>query len=99
MTREYIIYHTPAQIAAENTADEIRIELESLPFTIDEAADLFGGNDPAERADEALPDVEWCEQLLVEWYDEREAERPCTAEELALTFHLYSAWYINQDAE
>jgi len=99
MTREYIITHTPAEIAAENTADDIRRELETLPFTIDEAAELFGGNDPAERADEAMPDVEWCEQLLVEWYDEREEERPSTAEELALTFHLYAAWTIRQDED
>jgi len=98
MTREYIMSHTPAQIAAENTADEISIELEALPFADGEAADLFGNNDPADIASD-LPKVEWCEQLLVEWYDEREEERPCTAEELALAFHLYAAWYIRQGDE
>lgn len=96
MTREYILTHTPAQIAAENTEAEILAELNNLPFTLDEAAELWSGNDPAENAQTALPDAKWCEQLLVEWYDEREEDRPCNAEELAFAYHLYSAWYLKQ---
>lgn len=97
MTREYILTHTPAEIAGENTAGEIRSEFDIYsPFDIDEVADrLFWSTDPEELAD-SLPDATFsrCEQLLTEWYDECEEERPCDAEALELTNMLYVALYV-----
>lgn len=97
MTIEYIMNHTPAQVAAEHTAEEIAAEFNSYsPFSVDEAAGLlFGGTDPEELAD-CTPDPTFtrCEQLLVEWYDECDNERPCDAKSLELTYMLYTALYI-----
>lgn len=104
MTNEYILTHTPAQIAQTHSAADILAELRCMPFTVDEAADLFGGNDPADLADE-LPNVEQAEECLTQWYDEvmddddNPTPRPCTAEELALTWHLYAAWYLADNTD
>lgn len=97
MNTEYILTHTPAQIAAEYTAEVIKAEInQSTPFDLDWIADhLFSSTDPADFADE-LPDATFqrCEQLLVEWYDEADEPRPCTAEQLELAHILYMAWYL-----
>lgn len=102
MTNEYIKNNTPAKIAHENSANDIMAELNCLPFTLDEAADLFGGNDPTDLSNE-LPNLEQAEECLTQWYDEvmdddgNPTPRPCTAEELALTWHLYAAWYLAEN--
>lgn len=99
MNTEYILSHTPAQIAAEHTATEIENELiYYTPFDINSAADLFGSTDPMDIA-YAMPDVDRSEQLLREWYDECERERPCDAEALEMAFTLYAAWYVIENHE
>lgn len=102
MTCNYILSHTPAQIAQTHSEADILAELRRMPFTVDEAADLFGSNDPADPADE-LPNLELAEECLTQWYDNmldddgNPTPRPCTAEVLAVTWTLYSAWYLAQN--
>lgn len=104
MTINYILTHTPAQIATEYSADEIKAEINmSTPFDIDWIADhLFSNTDPLEFADQ-MPDIslQRCEDLLKEWYDECDEPRPCTAKQLEIAHILYMAWYIrcNNDEE
>lgn len=100
MTRNYIMTHTPAQIAAENSAADILREFNTYagPFTLDTAADLYSNNAVEDRAND-LPNEDWCEQLLVEWYDECEREREYTADELSMAYHLYAAYYLRYCAD
>lgn len=101
MNKAYIMRSTPRQIVEENTVDEIGAAFDSYVTGSNRNPDfLFDGTCPDEYLDEDFTTSN-CEQLLVEWYDERDAERECTAEELVIAYKLHVAWYVkvNQEME
>lgn len=101
MTTEYIMNHTPRQIAAEHTAEEICNDLKYCAIDEEERYGIIGSSAPADWADKTGNEmIADCENCLVEWYDLNNAERPeYTAEDMAEMLTLYSAWQIAEDDE
>lgn len=100
MTREYIMAHTPRQIAAEHTAEEIQNELKYCAIDEEARYSIIGSSDPVDFADTIGRDmITDCERCLVDWYDLNNEERPeYTAEDMAEMLTLTSAWQIEEDA-
>lgn len=99
MNTDYILTHTPAQIAAEHDKDEIQSAFDS--FVLSDFSDpdtLFGGNSLMDGTNE-ITDVAECEQMLTEWYDECQKDRPGSADDLALAYQLHAALYIKTTEE
>ena len=97
MNTDYILTHTPAQIAADNPISAIKEAFDE--YVILEFCDpdtLFGGVSPLDGANE-IADPDWSEQLLREWYDECDKPRPGTAEQLTLAIQLHTALYIEMN--
>lgn len=99
LTYDYILTHTPAQIAAEHSADSIQAAFDSfVPSVFTDPDTLFNGMSMMECANE-IADADWSEQLLTEWYDECDLERPCDAEDLTIAIQLHVSLYIKRAEE
>lgn len=100
MTTEYIMSHTPRQIAEEHTAAEIERELKYAPLDEEQRNTAIASSDPHDWADTTGADmVSECERCLVEWYDEYNLEREYSAEDFAITATLFSALTLAEDDE
>lgn len=100
MTNEYILTHTPRQIAAENSYADICRALDYSPMTEDQRNDAIGSSDPYEWADITGADqIEDCERCIYDWYDREFEEREYTAVDFAIVCTLVSAAYLAYDAE
>ena len=101
MTLDYILSHTPRQIAHEHDMDEIRMDIRfDLPDEWQDMDTLFGSLSYSDLYDD-IADPTSCEDLLREWYDENEQERPGTPEQLAEAYQLLAAqayhWWHDTD--
>ena len=100
MTNEYILSHTPRQIAAENSHADICRALDYSPMTEEQRDAAIGSSDPYEWADVTGADqVADCERCIVSWYDMNGEEREYTAEDFAVACTLVSAAWLAYDAE
>lgn len=95
MSDEYILSHSPREIAGENEADIIESYLKSMESIID-VESAFGDASPEDIADEIQSTETW-KQILSEWYEDRD-DAP-SAEDVIKAVHLYSALAIAREEE
>jgi len=91
MERYEIMNSTPEQLAEKYSEEELRDELSYYaPDNFDDYLGNISYTDfSGETVDQAM--IDGCEQDLVEWFDENEEERPISAENLAIAYHLWAA--------
>ena len=100
LTRKYILTHTPRQIAAEYSLDEIEDWEDAVSSAFDgsDGGDIFGPMSPTEHAD-AVASLEDCQELIDDWYEDTpEDERP-DAEDLQFAYQIMAAAYIKRAEE
>lgn len=91
MTTEYILTHTPREIANEHTLEEIQHEIRySVVEEFEDGDALIGGFSWEEFADEPFT-VAACQQSVNEWFSDRDPEDRPTAESLAIAYQLHCA--------
>lgn len=93
MSDEYILSHSPREIADENDADIIESYLKSMESIID-VESAFGDASPEDIADEIQSTETW-KRILSEWYEDRD-DAP-SAEDVIKAVHLYSALAIARE--
>ena len=95
MRYDYILSHTPRQIAEENPLEDIESACSGFPVDDFGGADgLFGGSSITDWYDNQIDEeqIEYCDQVLRECYDERDLPRPGDARDLAVAYQLVAAW-------
>lgn len=101
LNRNYILTHTPNQIAAEHEAQQIEREIGSyMGMSLDEIAGAIGNADPSDWYDITAAElIPVCENALTSWYDREHLDRPnYSAEDMAIDYALYAAWQIAFEA-
>lgn len=99
MNKAYILTHTPAEMAAENTEMELQIEFDSTNvfYTEDDVETMFGIGDPEDIASAVTADlIPLCDDVLSDWFDCNGEPRPGNANALAMTYTLFSALCIKK---
>ncbi len=99
MTTEYILTHTPREIANEHTLEEIQHEI--LWEVVEEFADgdaLVGSFSWEEFADSPFT-VDDCQRVVDEWFSDRDPEDRPTAESLAIAYQLHCAYSLALNRE
>lgn len=97
LNREYILSHTPNQIAEAYDHQEIESQVGSyMGMSLDEIAESIGMADPTEWYDKTAAElIDACENALSAWYDREGLDRPdYSAEDMAIDYTLYAAWQI-----
>ena len=100
MNRNYILTHTPRQIAADNSMDEINFWANSVSSDFDgsNGGDIFGLVSPADGADE-IASLETCEYLISQWYEDTPIDERPDAEELQFAYQILCAQYLKRCEE
>jgi len=98
----YLFRHTPRQIADAFALEDIVSACSGSP--VDDfggAADLFGGESVGDWYDNTIDEaqIDDCEEILRNWYDDRGMERPGDARDLAAAYQLVAAWSCKLEAD
>ena len=99
LDRNEIETSTPEELASRYTASELFRRMND--FAPDNFSNFIGSSSYTDLSGEILDQktLGEYEQLLVEWFDEKDEERPIDPEYLAIAFHLWAASCFAEDKE